>query len=279
VSRLLQLGGRRWLAGAGLLGLVLFCALWPEVAPFGHNDVDFDLSRQGPSLEHPLGTDQFGRDLLTRLAAAGRVSLAITGLALAVILAIGFVYGAVAALAGGRVDSVLMRVLDGLLALPRLPVAIVILVALNQSAMTIWAVVLALAIVSWMLTARLVRGHVLVLREADFVRAAKAVGARRRRVLFRHVFPNTLGILLVAVLLELPGVILGEAFLSVLGLGPNPPTPTWGNMAVEGVRFHRVWNVALPSAAIATFAILANLLADSLQEALDPRRSGARGDG
>ena len=270
---------RTWLAGSALVALVLFCALWPEVAPFGHNDVDFDLTRQGPSLAHPLGTDQFGRDLLTRLAAAGRVSLAITGAALAIVLAIGFLYGAVAALAGGRLDAVLMRALDGLLALPRLPVAIVILVALNQSAMTIWAVVLALAIVSWMLTARLVRGHVLVLREAEFVRAAKAVGARRRHVLFRHILPNTLGILVVAVLLELPGVILGEAFLSVLGLGPNPPTPTWGNMAVEGVRFHRVWNVALPSAAIATFAILANLLADSLQDRLDPRRAEAHGGG
>ena len=272
MRRVRRLGGRGIAAGAALLALVLFCALWPEVAPYGHNDVDFSLSRQGPSLAHPLGTDQFGRDLLTRLAAAGRVSLAITGGALAIVLAIGFVYGAFAALAGGRVDAFLMRMLDLLLALPRLPVAIVILVALNQTAMTIWAVIFALAITSWMLTARLVRGQVLVLRAADFVRAAAAVGARRRRVLFRHVFPNTLGILAVAVLLELPGVILGEAFLSVLGLGPNPPTPTWGNMAVEGVRFHRIWNVALPSAAIALFAVLANLLADSFQEAIDPRR-------
>jgi ABC-type dipeptide/oligopeptide/nickel transport system permease subunit len=271
------LRGRSGAVGLALLALVLFCALWPEVAPFGHNDVDFELTRQGPSLAHPLGTDQFGRDLLTRLAAAGRVSLAITGGALAIILAIGFVYGAVAGLAGGRVDGVLMRVLDGLLALPRLPVSIVILVALNMSAQTIWAVVFALAIVSWMLTARLVRGQVLVLREAEYVRAARAVGATRRRILFRHVLPNTLGILVVVALLEIPGVIVGEAFLSVLGLGPNPPTPTWGNMAVEGIRFHRIWNVALPSAMIALFAVLANLLADAFQEAIDPRRAeGAR---
>lgn len=265
--------GRVGIAGALLVGLVLFCALWPELSPYGANDVDFGLSRQSPSFAHPLGTDQFGRDLLTRLAAGGRVSLAITGGALAIILAIGFAYGAVAGLAGGAVDNVLMRVLDGLLALPRLPISIVILVALNMRAQTVWAVVFALAVVSWMLTARLVRGQVLVLREAEYVRAAKAVGARRRRILLRHVFPNTLGILVVVVLLELPGVILGEAFLSVLGLGPNPPTPTWGNMAVEGVRFHRVWNVALPSAMIAIFAVLANLLADAYQEKLDPRRA------
>ena len=142
-----------------------------------------------------------------------------------------------------------------------------------------WTMVVALSIASWFTTARIVRGQVISLKENDYVRAAKAVGARWYRVLMRHLLPNTLGILIIAVFLELPGVILGEAFLSVLGLGPNPPTPTWGNMAVEGVRFHRVWNVALPSAAIAVFAILANLLADSLQEALDPRRARGRGSG
>ena len=269
------LRGRAAKAGIVLVLFVLFCFLWPEVAPFGHNDVDLDRSRESPSLAHPLGTDQFGRDLLTRLAAAGRVSLTITGLTLLIVLVVGFLYGGIAGLAGGRLDGVLMRVLDLLFALPRLPVSIVIVVALDQAAMTIWAVVFALAVVSWMLTARLVRGHVLVLREAEFVRAARAVGARRRRVLLRHVFPNTVGILVVAVLLELPGIILGEAFLSVLGLGPNPPTPTWGNMAVEGIRFHRVWNVALPSASIALFAVLANLLADAFQERLDPKRAEA----
>jgi ABC-type dipeptide/oligopeptide/nickel transport system permease subunit len=264
---------RPGIAGVALLALVLFCVVWPGISPYGANDVDFELTRQAPSFAHPLGTDQFGRDLLTRLAAAGRVSLAITGAALAIILALGFAYGASAGLAGGKVDMVLMRLLDGLLALPRLPVSIVILVVLSMKAQTIWAVVFALSVVSWMLTARLVRGQVLVLREAEYVRAARAVGARRGRILLRHILPNTLGVLVVAVLLELPGVILGEAFLSVLGLGPNPPTPTWGNMAVEGVHFHRVWNVALPSATIAVFAVLANLLADAFQESLDPRRA------
>jgi ABC-type dipeptide/oligopeptide/nickel transport system permease subunit len=268
-----RLRGRTSIAAAALLGLVLYCVVWPELSPYGANDVDLDLSRQPPSFAHPLGTDQFGRDLLTRLAAAGRVSLTITACALAIILVIGFVYGAVSGLAGGRVDAVLMRAVDGLLALPRLPISIVIIVALDQRAMTIWAVVFALSIVGWMLTARLVRGRVLVLREAEYVRAAHSIGARRSRILLSHLLPNTLGILVVVVLLELPGVILGEAFLSVLGLGPNPPTPTWGNMAVEGIRFHRIWNVALPSAMIAIFAVLANLLADALQERIDPRRA------
>jgi ABC-type dipeptide/oligopeptide/nickel transport system permease subunit len=273
-----RLRGRTTLAAAALLGLVLYCVVWPELSPYDANDVDFDLSRQPPSFAHPLGTDQFGRDLLTRLAAAGRVSLTITACALAIILVIGFVYGAVSGLLGGRVDAVLMRAVDGLLALPRLPISIVIIVALDQRAMTVWAVVFALSIVGWMLTARLVRGRVLVLREAEYVRAAHSIGARRSRILLRHLLPNTFAILVVVVLLELPAVILGEAFLSVLGLGPNPPTPTWGNMAVEGIRFHRVWNVALPSAMIAIFAVLANLLADALQERIDPRRAGVASD-
>jgi ABC-type dipeptide/oligopeptide/nickel transport system permease subunit len=267
-------------AGVAAAALLLFCVLWPELSPYGANDVDFDVSRDPPSLAHPLGTDQFGRDLLTRLAAAGRVSLAITAAALAIILVVGFVYGSVAGLLGGRVDAVMMRLLDGLLAMPRLPVSIVLLVVLDARAQTIWAVVLALSILSWMLTARLVRGHVLVLRQSDHIGAARAIGASRPRILLRHVFPNTFGILAVAVLLELPGVILGEAFLSLLGLGPNPPTATWGNVALDGIRFHRLWQVTLATAAIVTVAVLANLLADRLQEAADPRRRGPiAGDG
>lgn len=268
------LRGRGRGAALGLLALVLFCLLWPSLGPYDANFVDFSISRQGPSLAHPLGTDQFGRDLVTRLAAGGRVSLAIAAAALAIILVVGFLYGAISGLVGGRLDGLLMRILDGLLALPRLPVSIVILVVLNQKAQTVWAVVLALSVVSWMLTARLVRGQILVLRETEHVRAARAIGARRLRILFRHLLPNTLGILVIAVLLELPGVILGEAFLSVLGLGPNPPTPTWGNIAVEGVHFGNAWAVTLPSATIALFAVLANLLADRFQEKLDPRRAG-----
>ena len=271
--RFLRSRGRR--VGVALLALVLFCLLWPSLGPYDANFVDFSISRQGPSLAHPLGTDQFGRDLLTRLAAGGRVSLAIAAAALAIILLVGFLYGAVSGLVGGRLDGVLMRILDGLLALPRLPISIIILVVLNQKAQTVWAVVFALSVVSWMLTARLVRGQVLVLRESEHMRAARAIGARKPRLLFRHLLPNTLGILVVAVLLELPGVILGEAFLSVLGLGPHPPTPTWGNIAVEGVHFSNAWAVALPSATIALFAVLANLLADAFQERLDPRRAVA----
>ncbi len=274
LTRLSHLAESRTTLVAGLvfLALIAYVALFPVVSPHDANEVDFGQSRQLPTLEHPLGTDQFGRDLLTRLAVGGQTTLAIAGLALAIILVIGFLWGAVAALAGGFVDSVMMRAVDGLFAIPRLPVAIVILVVLSLHAQSIPAIVLALSIAGWMLTARLVRGHVLALKSRDFVRAARAVGASWPRIARRHILPNSAGILLVAVFLELPTVVVGEAFLAVLGFGPPAPTATWGNIAFDGWHFVRMWEMFLATAAIATFAISANVLADGLHDLLDPRR-------
>jgi ABC-type dipeptide/oligopeptide/nickel transport system permease subunit len=267
------------MAAAGLVFLLVlaWCLLFPLVSPHDPNGVDFSLSRLGPTWEHPLGTDQFGRDLLTRLAVGGRTTLTISALALVVILAVGFLWGAVAALAGGRVDALLMRVVDGLFALPRIPVAIVILVVLSTTANTITSIVFALSVLGWMLTARLVRGHVLTLKAREFVTAARALGAGWADVTRRHVLPNSFGILVVAVFLELPTVVLGEAFLSVLGLGPQPPTATWGNIARDGLYFFRLWEAFLATAAIALFAVSANVLADGLGDVLDPRRRRGRG--
>jgi oligopeptide transport system permease protein len=266
------------LVGGSLFLLVIgYCMVTPLVSPFDPDDADFTIGRQGPSAEHLLGTDQFGRDLFTRLAVGGRTTLLIAFAALSIILVIGLAYGTVAGLAGRRVDMLMMRMLDGLLAIPRLPVSIVILVVLSLRAQNVQTVVLALSIVNWMLTARLVRGEVLSLRKRDYVRAAHALGAGRLDVARRHIVPNSLGIVVIAVFLELPGVVVGEAFLSVLGLGPAAPTATWGNIALEGIHFGRLSMVFLPSAAIALFAISANLLADGLHDALDPRRWPQRG--
>lgn len=266
------------LVGGSLFLLVIgYCMVTPLVSPFDPDDADFTIGRQGPSAEHLLGTDQFGRDLFTRLAVGGRTTLLIAFAALSIILVIGLAYGTAAGLAGRRVDMLMMRVLDGLLAIPRLPVSIVILVVLSLRAQNVQTVVLALSIVNWMLTARLVRGEVLSLRKRDYVRAAHALGAGRLDVARRHIVPNSLGIVVIAVFLELPGVVVGEAFLSVLGLGPAAPTATWGNIALEGIHFGRLSMVFLPSAAIALFAISANLLADGLHDALDPRRWSQRG--
>ena len=265
------------LGAAVLIALIAYCALVPAFSPYDPNDADFTVVRESPSAEHWLGTDQYGRDVFTRLAAGGQTTLLIAGAALAIILVLGVGYGATSGLLGGRVDAVMMRLLDGLLAIPRLPVSIVILVFVGLQAQNIQTVVFALAIVNWMITARLVRGEVVMLKQQDYVHAAQALGAGRGDVARRHIVPNSLGIVLVAILLELPAVILGEAFLAVLGLGPEAPTATWGNIALEGITFGRLWLVFLPSLAIAVLAVGANLLADGLGDVLDPRRwPGAR---
>jgi dipeptide transport system permease protein len=265
------------LGTAVLIALIAYCVFVPTFSPYDPNDADFTVVREPPSAEHWLGTDQYGRDVFTRLAAGGQTTLLIAGAALAIILVLGVGYGATSGLLGGRVDAVMMRLLDGLLAIPRLPVSIVILVFVGLQAQNIQTVVFALAIVNWMITARLVRGEVVMLKQQDYVHAAQALGAGRGDVARRHIVPNSLGIVLVAILLELPAVILGEAFLAVLGLGPEAPTATWGNIALEGITFGRLWLVFLPSLAIAVLAVGANLLADGLGDVLDPRRwPGAR---
>jgi ABC-type dipeptide/oligopeptide/nickel transport system permease subunit len=260
-----------------LLGvLLLFTFFWPVVSPYDPNQVDFDISRQGPSLEHPLGTDQFGRDLMTRLAVGGRTTLLIATIALLIIFVLGVAYGAASALGGNATDAVMMRVLDGLFALPRIPIAIVILAAFKLNAQNVQTVALSLGVVGWMLTARLVRGQVLSLRKHDYVRAARAVGASWRRVVGHHLLPNSAGILAVVVLLELPTLVVGEALLAVLGLGPQAPTATWGNIAQEGLHFNRVWQMTAATGMIVLFALTANILVDALSEALDPRTQVAR---
>ena len=257
---------------AGVCLVVAACLLVPVLSPHDPYEIDFAQRTQLPSAEHPFGTDLFGRDLATRMALGGRTTLLVAAAAVGVILVLGLAYGSVAGVAGGRVDEVMMRVLDGLLALPKLPVMIVILVLVGLRA-NLWTLVLTLAVVNWMVTARLVRTQIVTLRRQQFVSAARALGAGRLQIALRHLAPNALGVLVVAVFLELPGVVLGEAFVSVLGLGVNPPDATWGNIAQEGIERGRLYLVVLPSAAIAVVAVAANLVADGLHDALDPRRT------
>lgn len=251
--------------------LVLYAALAPIVSPYDPNRVDFSIAYGGPSLEHPLGTDQFGRDLLTRTALGGRISIAIGFGATLAILVIGVLYGSIAGFLGGWVDNALMRFLDALYGLPYLPFAILALAVIGK--VTFWTMVIALSIASWFTAARIVRGQIITLKENDYVRAARAVGARWYRILWRHLLPNTLGVLIIAIFLELPGVVLGEAFLSFIGLGINPPDASWGSMAQEGRDAYRTHPIiiAIPSVAIAALVLCASFVADGLRDALDPR--------
>jgi oligopeptide transport system permease protein len=258
-------------AGSVFVLLLLYCIIWPFVSPYDPYEVNFSEARQNPSLQHPLGTDTFGRDLLTRTALGGRVSIGIGFAATLVILAIGVAYGSISGFIGGHLDNGMMRFLDALYGLPYLPFAIITLAIIGDA--SFWAMVIALSIATWFTTARIVRGQIITLKENDYVRAAKTLGARWHRVLVRHLLPNTMGVLVIAVFLELPGVVLGEAFLSFIGLGIGPPDASWGSMAQEGFEAYRVFPllIVIPSVAIATLILCANFIADGLRDALDPR--------
>jgi oligopeptide transport system permease protein len=250
-------------AGAVFVLVVLYCIFWPIISPYDANQVDFTEAKQNPSLAHPFGTDKFGRDIFTRTAEGGRVSILIGFGATFAILFFGVVYGSISGFVGGRLDNGMMRFLDALYGLPYLPFAIITLAIIGET--NKWTMMIALSIASWFTTARIVRGQVLTLKENDYVRAAKAVGARWYRILSRHLLPNTLGVLIIAIFLELPAVILGEAFLSFIGLGISPPDASWGAMAQEGRTTYRTHpiEIIVPS--------VANFIADGLRDALDPR--------
>jgi oligopeptide transport system permease protein len=258
-------------AGVVFLAVVAYCVFWPIISPYTGNEVNFAEAKQDPSLQHPFGTDKFGRDLFTRTAEGGRVSILIGFGATLAILLIGVVYGSISGFVGGRLDNGMMRFLDALYGLPYLPFAIITLAIIGQT--NKWTMMIALSIASWFTTARIVRGQVLTLKENDYVRAAKAVGARWYRILGRHLLPNTLGVLIIAIFLELPAVILGEAFLSFIGLGISPPDASWGAMAQDGRTTYRTHpiEIIVPSVAIATLVLCANFIADGLRDALDPR--------
>ena len=251
--------------------VVLYCVVFPLFSPYDPNEVDFAQANQSPTWSHPLGTDNFGRDMITRTALGGRISIGIGFGATIAIMLIGVAYGSISGFVGGKLDNGMMRFLDALYGLPYLPFAIITLAIFG--AVNFWTMVIALSIASWFTAARIVRGQVITLKENDYVRAAHAVGARWHRILIRHLLPNTLGVLIIAIFLELPGVILGEAFLSFIGLGINAPDASWGSMAQDGYQAYRVHPhiIVIPSVAIATLILCANFIADGLRDALDPR--------
>lgn len=269
---------RAAVAAAGAFTImVAFVVLGPVIdraAPYG---VNFALAYRSPSLAHPFGTDEFGRDLLVRTALGGRLSIEIGVVATFAIMLIGVLYGAISGFLGGWVDNALMRFLDTLYGLPYLPFAILTLAIFGT--VNFWTMVVSLTIASWFTTARVMRGQVISLKENDYVRAARAVGARRHRVLFRHLLPNTLGIIIVYVFLELPGVVLGEAFLSFIGLGISPPKASWGSLAQDGYTAYNThpYLIIIPSLCIAWLILSAFFIADGLRDALDPRTRETRG--
>lgn len=224
-----------------------------------------------PSSAHPLGTDHLSRDLLSRVVGGGRVSLSVAALAVLLSLGLGSLVGIMAGYAGGWVDAVLMRLVDGALAIPRLFALLLLLVVWEH--IPLGALILVLGTTGWFATSRLVRGEVLRLKTEPFILAAEGLGSSAWRTTLRHLLPNAAGPLLVAATLGVGDVILLEAGLSFLGLGVQPPTPSWGGMVLEARPFivSAPWTALAPGLAIVVTVLAVNLLGDALRAALDPR--------
>lgn len=251
---------------------IMIMALFANVlAPEGYDAQDFDQTWQFPSWAHPLGTDPFGRDVLTRIIYGARISLAVGFITNLVALAIGLPVGALAAWYGGVVDYVLMRIIEVVNSVPNLLLGILIMTVLGPGLRN---VLLVFIVTGWMGIARLVRGQLLALRERDYVLAAHCIGASNFRIITTHLLPNSLPPLIVTVTLGIPIAILGEAGLSFLGIGINPPLPSWGRMLddyLSAVQSH--WYLPFfPALMIAITMYAFTLMGDGLQDALDPTK-------
>jgi peptide/nickel transport system permease protein len=258
--------------GAALLALLcVAAAAAPWALPDPSAMPDLLAGATPPSLAHPFGTDQLNRDLLSRVAHGGRVSLTIAALAVALSLTVGTAIGVAAGWWGGWLDAWLMRSVEAALAIPRLFVLLLLLIVWER--IPVSALVLVIGLTGWFATSRLVRGEVLRLRTEGFVEAARVLGAGSGRTIFRHLVPHVLGVVLVGATLGIGEVILLEAGLSFLGLGVQPPTPSWGGMVLEARTLLAVapWAAFFPGLAIGVTVLSVNLVSDSLRAAFDPR--------
>ncbi len=253
-----------------LLALVVLCILTPWLAPYGYEQQNLELGATPPSMAHWLGTDVFGRDLLTRLLYGGRVSLMVGFIATAVALLIGVLWGTVAGYLGGRVDMLMMRLVDILYAIPFIIFIILLMVVFGRSMLLLF---MAIGAVEWLTMARIVRGQVQGIRQQEYIEAAIAMGLPLSRILWRHVVPNTLGPVIVYATLTIPQVMLLEAFLSFLGLGIQPPQSSWGLLISYGAESMEEypWLLVFPGLALASTLFALNFLGDGLRDALDPR--------
>ncbi len=248
--------------GAALVG--------PLLTPYDPASQELARRLEGPSLAHPFGLDELGRDILARILSGARISLLVGLAVVSVSSAVGMLLGSIAGYFGGRVDDVISRVIDVLMAFPGILLAIALVAVLGPS---LTNVVLALSIIGWVGYARLVRGQALRAREFDFVQAARALGAGSGRVILRHVLPTAFPAVVVQATLGMAGAIIAEAALSFLGLGVQPPTPSWGTMLDAGRAhlFDAPHLTIFPGLAIATLVLGFNFLGDGLRDRVDPK--------
>ncbi len=261
------------LFGLAIIGLLCVVSLLtPWIAPYGYEQQNLLLGATSPSAEHWLGTDIFGRDMLTRIMYGGRVSLTVGFIATAVALVIGVLWGAVAGFVGGRIDAVMMRIVDIMYALPFMIFIVLLMVVFGRNILLLF---LAIGAVEWLTMARIVRGQVMALRKQEFIEAAHSLGLSQWTIIRRHIIPNTLGPVIVYTTLTIPSVMLLEAFLSFLGLGIQPPQSSWGlliNYGVETMEEYP-WLLIFPGVTLSLTLFALNFLGDGLRDALDPRTS------
>lgn len=256
--------------GVFVCGICVVALLAPFIAPYRYDERVSEAGAERPSRRHLFGTDLHGRDLFSRVVYGSRVSLAVGVCATLVSLVVGVVYGATAGYKGGSLDNILMRFVDILYGLPFMFFVIILMIVAGRSLINLF---IALGAVQWLTIARITRAQVVSLKEKEFVESARANGATEFGILFRHILPNLLGPVIVYSTLNVPMVMLEEAFLSFLGLGVQEPVPSWGLLMWDGVQAMEVcpWLILFPSLAFVLTLFAFNFLGDGLRDALDPR--------
>ncbi len=253
-----------------IIAITLLAIFGPLLSPYSYSQQFMDFQGVGPCRQFWFGTDTLGRDVLVRVLYGARISLAVGFVASFINLVVGVIYGGIAGLAGGRVDAVMMRIVDIFYSIPLVLTVILLMVLMGPGLKSIF---IALGLVYWVDMARIVRAQVLSLKEQDFIMAARAMGADTRRILFRHLLPNCMGPIIVTVTMCIPAAIFTEAFLSFIGLGVSAPAASWGMLtsdAVAGIRSYPHM-LFFPAIAIAVTMLAFNFLGDGLRDALDPQ--------
>jgi peptide/nickel transport system permease protein len=267
---------RLGVGGLVIIVIVFFIAIFaPFLSFYDSGKTDVSLKLKPPSFQHYLGTDQLGRDVYSRMLYGSRISLSVGFVAVGISILIGILVGAMAGYKGGWVDSLLMRFVDIMLSFPSFFLILTVVAILRPN---IYNVMIVIGITSWEGTARFVRAEFLSLRERDYVQAARALGVKDRRIIFRHILPNALSPVFVTASLGVASAILIEAGLSFLGFGVQPPAPSWGNILTEGRTyiFDAWWLTVFPGLAILITVLSFNLFGEGLRDALDPRLRGRR---
>ena len=271
IRRLIQ-NRAAMIGGITILLLIVLAIFAPWIAPYSYSYQNLDIGASPPSAEHLLGTDVLGRDLLSRLLYGARISLLVGFVATGVALVIGVSWGIIAGYSGGRVDSVMMRIVDVLYGLPFIIFIILLMVIFGRN---IWLLFAAIGAVEWLTMARIVRAQVIGLKNQEFVQAAQVMGVSNFSMFRRHILPNILGPIAVYATLTIPQVMLLEAFLSFLGLGIQPPMSSWGTLiryGVESMEEH-YWLLIYPGLTFTITLFALNFFGDGLRDALDPKTS------